>query len=207
LQRIFEAEAGRSLSYFFQQWYAGQGYPTFSVRWNQVGPSLYLQTTETASVPTATPFFDTDLDYKISFADGTSQVVRLRQSQALSSFSVPAAGTVSAIELDPDQWVLNEVGTIQRDNGLVLANKNLARAAQLHVYPNPCHDFLQLADLGLGRVITTVEVIDAAGHQVLRQALRPEQTQLDTRSLASGLYLLRFTTAKGEVMRGRFVRE
>ncbi|GGF09822.1 peptidase M1 [Hymenobacter cavernae] len=207
LQRVFEAEAGRSLTYFFQQWYVGRGYPTFSVRWNQVGASLYLQTTETASFPSATPFFDTDLDYRVSYSNGTSQIVRLRQGQAVSSFSVPAAGTVSSIDLDPNQWVLNGVGTIVRDNTLVLANKALAQAAPLHVYPNPCHDFLQLPDLGLGRTAATAEVLDATGRVVLRQTMRAEQQQLDTRALASGLYQLRFTTATGEVLRGRFVRE
>ncbi|OUJ74518.1 M1 family aminopeptidase [Hymenobacter crusticola] len=207
LQRVFEAEAGRSLTYFFQQWFIGQGYPVFSVRWNQVGASLYLQTTETATAPTVTPFFDTDLDYKVNYADGTSQVVRLRQGQPVASFSVSAMKAISSIELDPDQWVLNGVGTIQRDNGLVLANKTLTRATQIHVYPNPCQDVLQLPDLGLGRVTTIIEVVDATGHLVLQQPLRPEQKQLDTRHLASGLYLLRFTTTAGEVMRARFIRE
>jgi len=207
LQRVFEGEAGRSLTYFFQQWYVGRGYPTFSVRWNQIGPSLYLQTTETGSVPTVTPFFDTDLDYKITYTDGNSQVVRLRQGQPVSSFTVPTTATVSSITLDPDQWVLNGTGTIQRDNTLVLANRAVAHAAQLRVYPNPCHDFLQLPDLSSGRAAATVEVLDATGQIVLRQALRPEQKQLDTHNLASGLYLLRYTTAAGEVLRGRFVRE
>jgi hypothetical protein len=166
-----------------------------------------LQTSETASIPAATPFFDTDLDYKISYSDGTSQVVRLRQAQAVSSFSVPEAGSVSAIDLDPDQWVLNGVGTIQRDNSLVLASRALARAVPVLLYPNPCRDFLQLANLALGRAAATAEVLDATGHVVLRQALYANQAQLDTRPLASGLYLLRLTTAAGEVARGRFVRE
>ncbi|WP_324670780.1 M1 family aminopeptidase [Hymenobacter sp. GOD-10R] len=206
LQRVFEGEAGRSLAYFFQQWFVGQGYPTFNVRWNQVGASLYLQTTETASAPTVTPFFDTDLDYKVNYVGGTSQIIRLRQGQPVASFSVPALGTVSSIELDPDQWILNGNGTIQRDNGLVLATKNAVSAAQLHVYPNPCRDVLQLPDLGQNGTAATAEVLDAAGRVVLRQHLRAGQP-LNTRNLASGLYLLRFTTAGGEVLRGRFVRE
>ncbi|HEX8348627.1 MAG TPA: M1 family aminopeptidase, partial [Hymenobacter sp.] len=207
LQRIFEAEAGRSLTYFFQQWYAGQGYPSFSVRWNQVGTTLYLQTSETASVPTVTPFFDTDLDYKITYTDGSSQILRLRQAQPVAAYSVPVASTVSSLELDPDQWVLNGVGPILRDTTFVLANKSLASAVQVHLYPNPCRDFLLLSGLTFGRAGATAEVLDATGRLVWRQPLLPNQMQLNTRDLAPGLYFVRFLTTGGEALRSRFVRE
>src|SRR5207237_169544 len=69
----------------------GEGYPTFNVRWNQVGQDFYLRSTETASVPTVTPFFDTDVDYTLRFTDGIEQIVRRRQSQPVSSFTVPVS--------------------------------------------------------------------------------------------------------------------
>jgi hypothetical protein len=204
LQRVFEAEAGRSLGGFFQQWYAGEGYPTFSVSWNQVGGNLLLQTTETASVPTITPFFETELDYKITFDTGTSQVVRLRQNKLVSAFSVPVAGTVTGIELDPDQWVLNATGPITRDAALVDIGSESRTLANVSAFPNPCRDFLSLADLP-----EPVEalVIDATGRQVLRQNLSPAANQLNTRSLAIGLYHVLLTSATGEQKRLRFVRE
>ncbi|WP_165370455.1 M1 family aminopeptidase [Hymenobacter persicinus] len=205
LQRIFEAEAGTSLTYFFQQWYVGEGYPTFAVRWNQVGNSLYLRTTETVSAPTITPFFDTPLDYKVTYSSGTSQIVRLRQSQLVSSFSVPVNGTVSSIQLDPDQWVLNGTGTIVRDNTLVLAARAVARLAPLTVYPNPCHDVLRLQDIGAGAA--QAEVTDATGRVLLRQTVSAASAQLDTRALTPGLYHLRLTSPEGVVSLARFVRE
>lgn len=204
LQRIFEAEAGRSLTYFFQQWFRGEGYPTFSVQWNQVGTSLYLRTTETVSMASVTPFFDTDLDYLVTYSNASSTLVRLRQGAAVSSFSVPANGTVTSIEVDPNQWVLNRTGTIVRDPTLVLGNQ-AARATQLDVYPNPCHDFLQLADLPART--TAAEVLDATGRVVARQAVSADHAQLDARRLTPGLYLLRLTTPAGQVLHTRFVRE
>ena len=205
LQRIFEAEAGTSLTYFFQQWYVGEGYPTFAVRWNQVGTSLYLRNTETVSAPTVTPFFDTELDYKITFSSGATQTVRLRQSQLVSSFTVPVTGTVASIQVDPDQWVLNGTGTVVRDNTLILATTAAARLAPLSVYPNPCHDVLQLNDLSLRAA--QAEVTDATGRVLLRQAVSAARPQLDTHALAPGLYHLRLTTAEGTVSLARFVRE
>lgn len=184
LQRIFEAEAGRPLQYFFDQWFAGEGYPTFNVRWNQVGLNFYLQTTETVSMATATPFFDTDVDYRLTFTDNTTQTLRLRQSQLVSSFSVPVGKTVASIAVDPDQWILNGAGTTVRDNSLVLAATVATRAARLTVYPNPCRETLALADLTTRAV---AEVMDATGRVLLRQTVDPVSAQLDTRRLASTL--------------------
>jgi aminopeptidase N len=203
LQRVFEAEAGRPLQAFFDQWYAGEGYPTFAVRWNQVGQSLYLSTTETVSMPAITPFFDTDVTYTIRFTDGTFQLARLRQGQSVSSFSVPVSKAVSAVEVDTEGWLLRGAGTVVRDNALVLATAG-ARAPRLSVYPNPCRETLRLPGL---TARATAEVTDATGRVLLRQTVDPQHAQLDTRTLAAGLYHLRLTTAAGNVSVARFVRE
>ena len=206
LQTIMEAEAGRPLQDFFDQWYAGEGVPTFNVRWNQVGTSLYLSTTEVASAPAVTPFFATELDYLLTFTDNTTQLVRLRQAQAVSAYTlpVPAGKTVVGIRVDPNQWVLNAEGTVVRDSGLVLSTASSTRAPRLAVYPNPCHDALTLTDL---RARATAEVIDATGRVVRRQSVEPRQPRLATASLPAGLYHLRLTYSTGEIASARFVKE
>jgi aminopeptidase N len=207
LQRVFEAEAGRPLGYFFQQWFRGQGYPTFNGRWNQVGNTVVLRVTETASEPTVTPFFDTDVDYRLTFANGTTQTVRLHQGQAAQTFQFAATGSVVSIAVDPDQWVLDlPVPAPVRDNGMALATHTAGSLAPLSLFPIPCHDVLNLAALPAPMV--RGEVVDAAGRIVLRQELRVAQPQLDTRALAPGLYYLRLLGPANEMLgRGQFVRE
>ncbi|MBD2769195.1 T9SS type A sorting domain-containing protein [Hymenobacter sp. BT664] len=205
LQRIFEAEAGRSLQYFFDQWYQGEGYPTFTVRWNQSGNTLYLQSSETVSMPAVTPFFDTEVDYKLSFADGTSQIVRLRQGQPVSGYSLAVAGTVTGLEVDPQQWILNGEGTVTRDPALVLGTRGGAAAARLSVYPVPCREYLRLAAVPGGPV--QAEVSDASGRVVLRQGLPAGADRLVTAGLPAGLYHLRLFDGQGRVSQTHFIRE
>ncbi|WP_375416190.1 M1 family aminopeptidase [uncultured Hymenobacter sp.] len=201
LQRVFEAEAGRPLDYFFRQWYAGEGFPSFQLRWRQQGNQLLLHTTETVSMPTVTPFFDTELDYKITFSDGTARTERLRQSQPVSEASLPAGGTVAAIELDPDQWVLNGASLITRDEQLVLA-----AAPPLQLAPNPARDELRFYNLPAPRA--TAEVLDALGRVVLRQAVAGPTPRLPISQLAPGLYLLRLSSDQGRRLgQGRFVKQ
>lgn len=207
LQRVFEAEAGQPLGYFFQQWFWGQGYPTFNGRWNQVGSTVVLRVNETASLPAVTPFFDTDVDYRLTFANGTTQTVRRHQGQPAQTFQFAATGTVVSISVDPDQWVLDLPATApQRDNSLALATHTAGSLAPLSLFPIPCHDVLTLAALPAPTV--RGEVVDATGRVVLRQELRLAQPQLDTHALAPGLYYLRLLGLTGEMLgRGQFVRE
>jgi aminopeptidase N len=206
LQRVFEAEAGRSLDYFFQQWFRGRGYPSFEVRWNQGGNNLVLRVDETVSSPAATPFFETDVDYRITFANGTTQTVRLRQGQPSETFQLTVNGPVASIAVDPDQWILDRPTTAPVRDNTLLSTRAGAGLAPLALYPNPCREQLRLVSLPAASV--TAEALDATGRVVLRQALLATQPVLHTHTLASGLYHLRLLGASGELLgQARFVRE
>ena len=206
LQQVMEQEAGRSLQYFFDQWFRGEGYPTFAVRWNQTGGTLYLQATETVSMPTVTPFFDTDVDYRLQFTDGSTRTVRLRQSQPVTGLALPETRPISSIQVDPDQWILNNpAGTVTRDASLVLSAGRAARAAVVAVYPTPCREQLHLRDFPARTA--QAEVLDATGRVVLRQRVQEPAPSLNTTNLPAGLYLLRLVAPTGNVSQARFVRE
>ena len=207
LQRVFEAEAGRPLGYFFQQWFTGRGYPTFTGRWNQGGSSFVLRVTETASVPAVTPFFDTEVDYRLTFSNGTTQTVRLRQSQPTQTFSLTINGTVTSVAVDPNQWVMDLPTTAPTRDNTLLATRATAGNPAIVLFPNPCRDQLQLSALPIIGQATAL-VLDATGRTVLRQVVAAAQPQIDTHTLAPGLYYLRLLSSAGEqVGRGQFVRE
>ncbi len=155
-------------------------------------------------MPTVTPFFNTDLDYRLTFADGTTRTLRLTQNQPVETASVAESRTVTKVEVDPDQWVLNAAGPVVRDGGLITATTAPAALAQLSVYPNPCHDQLRLADFSGARA--QAEIVDATGRVVLRQTVLAANPVLATATLAPGLYHLRLLSPDGSVARARFVR-
>ena len=206
LQRVFEAEAGRPLDYFFQQWFRGRGYPIFNGRWSQSGSRFLLQMNETVSQPAITPFFETDVDYRLTFGDGTTQTVRLRQSRPTEIFQLTVNGTVASVVVDPDQWLLDlPAAAPVRDNTLLATRPN-PDEPNLVLYPSPCRDQLNLT--GVIPVQATAEVLDATGRVVLCQRVSAALPQLDTRALRSGLYFLRLVGPQGQLAgRGRFTRE
>ena len=203
LQRLFEAELGQPLDYFFNQWYRGSGYPIFNVRWNQAGSALFLQVKE-AATPGATPaFFQTEVDYQLTFQDGSTRLVRRAQTQASQGFTVPVSGVVTAVTVDPDGWLPDLPGTVQRDNSLVLATRPTS-APTLAIFPNPAQNQLFIDNL---TGAATAEICDATGRLLLRQGMSAARPQVATQALVPGLYLLRLLGPAGEVVsQGRFVK-
>ena len=63
LKTHLETVYGQPLTEFFNDWIYGQGYPTFSVSWNQGGGVFYLKSTQTQSFPSSVPLFLTHVDY------------------------------------------------------------------------------------------------------------------------------------------------
>ncbi|HSD14399.1 MAG TPA: T9SS type A sorting domain-containing protein, partial [Flavobacterium sp.] len=69
------------------------------------------------------------------------------------------------------------------------------------VYPNPFGNVLQIeSETGF----TQLELCDIAGKQILNQVF---VNQINTANLAQGMYLLRLTTEKGEVVVKKVVKE
>jgi hypothetical protein len=204
LQRVFEAELGQSLTYFFDQWYRGNGYPSFNVRWNQVGSILTLQIDEAASLGASPGFFRTEVDYKLTFQDGSTQLVRFNQTQASQRFSLPIAAAVTDIAVDPDGWLLAYAGTVRRDTALVLATR-AANVPALNLFPNPAHDYVTIRGLApMGAV--KVEILDVTGRVVTRQLL--PTARLPVAALMPGLYWLRLLGPAGETLsQGRFEKQ
>jgi len=70
---------GKNYTWFFKQWYYGEGYPVYSIEWYDSANVLHLTSIQTTS--TANPgFFKMWMDYKIEFKDGRDTLVRLQQT-------------------------------------------------------------------------------------------------------------------------------
>ena len=57
-KQVAETTSGKNFTDFFNQWYYGEGYPTFNITYlKQQSDSVTLIINETTSAPSVTPFF------------------------------------------------------------------------------------------------------------------------------------------------------
>ena len=117
---VAETTCGRDFTDFFNQWYYGEGYPTFNITYYTQGDSIVLEVNETVSAPAITPFFKGLYEFTITSPQGDTTVkanVTSNNQQFRFAYNKIPAGII----VDPNNWVLNLTGTII--NGGVLPVK------------------------------------------------------------------------------------
>ncbi|MCC9168164.1 M1 family aminopeptidase [Pontibacter harenae] len=191
LQRVVEKTTGMDLNYFFEQWYRGDGYPVFTVEWNQEGERLVLADRQTPS--STTPFFKTDMEYRIRTSE-MDTLVRVPHNQPTEEYLFRVRGTVQSIEIDPNDWVLHFADPPQQ-------NKNLEVPLEPDeaplLYPNPTVRFVQVANLAY--TPTMAEIYDSSGKLVKRLRFTGTQApSIPVHDLAAGYYILQLSNSTNQ---------
>ena len=99
---IAENLSGVDLTAFFNEWYYGKGYPTYSVKYTGTGTETIIQITQTTSASGSTPFFTNDLQLKLIAQNGSITTVRLPISGTVTNHSIPFSHTLSTVQIDPN---------------------------------------------------------------------------------------------------------
>ncbi|MEZ5070407.1 MAG: M1 family metallopeptidase [Bacteroidales bacterium] len=116
-RRILERESGMDFSDFFTQWYYGEGYPRFDVRWTQEESMLVLEVAQEGTAPDRTPVFSTCADMELRFTDGTTERKRIWVNRSVHQLRFPVNGPVVNLVFDPDGWLLHEATVNEISSG------------------------------------------------------------------------------------------
>ncbi len=115
---VCEDVSGIDFTDFFNQWYFGEGFPTFSAIWSQNQDTVLLRSIQTTST-TITTIFKMPVDFKLSYSGG-NQAFRLYQLTNDTTFKIIIPHEITGITIDPNNWVLNQIGTITHRKNLEL---------------------------------------------------------------------------------------
>lgn len=178
---------GINLDAFFEEWYFGEGYPTYSVRWEQVGQDVLIEITHTGSKPTVTPLFTNDLELMLNRAGAPDTIIRFPINSNTELFSVSNVGSLSTsatIIVDPNNWIINNVGTVTQDNSLTI--NEMVKSEDLFIAPNPNNGVFTIENLTSK---AEINVYDMFGKVVKKIAFDPNST-INLNELEKGNYLL-----------------
>jgi len=176
-----------NLDNFFDEWYFGEGYPTYSVKWNQDENDIVVQINHTASKPAVTPTFTNSIEIKFNRTPMPDTIVRFPISSNQETFYLSNFGTLSTNAtaiIDPNNWVINNVGTVTQDNSLNL--DNLAQSDEPIIVPNPNSGIFTIKNLNSK---AEINVYDLFGKIVKSLEFEPN-TYIDLSQLKKGNYLL-----------------
>ncbi|MBA4304497.1 MAG: hypothetical protein C0424_09765 [Sphingobacteriaceae bacterium] len=187
LRQILEAYSGQSLQAFFDQWVYGEGFPTYTVNWNQVDSTVYVEVLQTTTSP-VTPSFSTPVPVRLAVG---GQFVNLRVNPTAGVNRFQINGIVTSAQLDPTAILLKgTTSAIRRVTtlGVSVAEESLLKAK---VYPNPVTDILSVETESDG---SQLRLFDAAGRMVFETTLQQQQSEVSIGQLATGIYHIQLTS-------------
>jgi len=111
LKRVLESETGINFTDFFNQWYTGEGYPSYHVEWAPVGGThVYFKISQTTS-HSSVPFYK--MPVPVRFSNGTQDttyIVNNTSNNQLFSFQINFIPT--AAQFDPTLRIISRNNTV-----------------------------------------------------------------------------------------------
>ena len=190
LKAHLETASGQDLTYFFNQWFAGQGYPTFTVQWSQNAANTATinisQTTSNSSVS----FYRVPLVLK--FKNATQQKTIVVNHNINNQVLTADIGfKADAVEIDPDRQLVSK-----NNKAIKTAALETSVSKPLAVSPNPFTTSINFSLPDSGSKKVDILLFDMLGHLITTKTATAvtanQQYRLDVpATLKSGSYLLR----------------
>lgn len=186
---IVETSSGEDLSEFFSDWLYNQGYPTYTMTWNQPqSTSVFFNLSQTQS-HTSVDFFEAPVPVRLVGTNGETQDVVLNNSSNNQNFSKTVNFTVVDVLFDP------ESDLISKNNTITLTTDSFTSNEALVLYPNPTSHtvFIQKPE--------TLQVNQMKIYNALGQLLDTNTwtSSLDFSPYASGILFVKFETSSGVI--------
>jgi aminopeptidase N len=180
LQYYLESQSGLGLSEFFEDWFYGQGYPSYQISAVAEGYDLALTVGQTTSHPSV-DFFEMPIPVKVS-GEGQDSLLRLEHTFPGESFMVTLPFKASAVEFDPDLWLISKDNTVD----FVVTGVDETAEAAIGIYPNPAGEVLYISS---SVPVKRLEITDMAGTVVKTMHPASRQFEANVQDLPGGVYL------------------
>jgi len=184
LKNVLETTSGKNFTDFFNQWYFGEGYPTFDIIWEYKNDTVYFSSTQFTST-TVTPLFKMLMEYKFVGPVGDT-TIRVYQNNFINHYKIPVSKPVTNIIVDPNNWVIN-------GNGSVILNlKEPQNTLCFTVFPNPSENYISLNLFDDNyKDCYSVNIYDMTGKLVFSKNYNEPNIIIDISKLFKGIYIVK----------------
>ncbi|MDR1758522.1 MAG: T9SS type A sorting domain-containing protein [Bacteroidales bacterium] len=197
-KQIIEEKTQNNYTPFFEQWFLGEGYPIFDIRWEQIGDTLRLLSVQTGSAENVTPFFNIPFDLALYDKDGEIQEVRVQQTAPnLPITLVIKNAQIDSVIFDPKHWVPAKAVVTRTTVPVIIPEHETI--PNFSLFPNPAtREFLNIKNENIE--IKSVEIYDGSGKKQVETLCSPVSMHLaiDISQLQNGVYFVRVISTNGK---------
>ena len=192
-QDVLEVSSGVDLDEFFNDWVYNEGYPSYSVNWNQSANQVQLSLSQLQS-HTSVSFFEAGVPIRLIGTMGESLDLVLDNTENNQQFTETVNFTVQEVLFDPRTDLISKNNTVS----LSIPNYNLGAIA---IYPNPTNSILHIDNP------ENLEINDLKVYNNLGQLLWQSKavSQIDLSGFDSGVFILQIQT-NDKVLNHQFIK-
>jgi aminopeptidase N len=193
-----ESESGQDLTWYFNDWYTGEGFPSYHLNWNQSGDSVSFAVSQTQSHPSV-PFFE--MPVPVQFKNATRDtILRFLNTFQGQEFTAMIPFKVDSVIVDPEYQLITGSNTVN-------AVTEFSGGGGLQVFPNPASGQVTFR-MGQSRPADDrrIYIYDYSGCIKYEQVFKHDESEwiLQTGNFPPGLYFYDFTQS-GSRITGKFV--
>jgi aminopeptidase N len=194
LKRHLEEESNQDLTKFFNDWYKGQGYPSYHVQWTPIGSSnVKIKMEQTTSHPSVSFFA---MPIALKFKNATQEKTVVVDNTSNGEIFIKNIGfTADTVIIDPDAWIISTYNTVIKVPE-VINGQNIVQ-----VFPNPVGEQFYVYLRNFSSPSATINLFNAAGQLLFtKNVLLPNGTEyleIPSKHLPSGAYNLQVKNTQG----------
>lgn len=184
LKSHFEASCGQSLTWYFDDWFTGEGYPSYQINASQTGAVTNVTINQTQSTNTVSYFeMPVALKFKNNSQDTT---IIFNNTFSGQNYVVNIPFIYDSIIFDPGLWLI-------ATNTISTSIKEIPDTSKLFIYPNPTNDILNIS--GLPENFTEITLTDIIGNTILNLK---NTNKINLSGLSNAVYFLKVKYLNGE---------
>jgi hypothetical protein len=197
MKRHFELESGENLDEFFNDWFYGEGYPSYQLEWTNQGSSVHIKLSQTTSHPSV-DFFEVPIPVQVSGSNADS-LLSLRPSFQGQEFDISLPFEVEEVEIDPDLWIISADHTVEE---VMISQSDLPQLSDgIQISPNPTSKEVTIQSRAHLGAITKIRVLNAAGEEFWTARPNQTRTTVSMRDWPAGLYYFTISIKNHQIVR------
>ena len=187
----FEASTGKNLTEFFNDWYFGEGYPIYDIRWKQnADQSISFKASQTKSITTGPVFFEMLLPIKVTGTGGQTAEFALNNTSNGQTFTLPLSFDVASVSFNYENQILTKGSTVTKDDSFLTTGT--VTETPIKLYPNPATNEIGFA--GLKKALP-FEIYSLDG-KLVKKGIFELNKMVDISMFSSGGYVIRVNQHK-----------
>lgn len=198
LKAHMEQVSGKNLTRFFDQWYAGQGYPSYQVKWSQLGTGgVKITMNQTTSHPSVSFY---EMPVALKFKNATQEKTVLVDHTSNGQVFTRDIGFIpDTVLVDPDLWLISKNNTTEK-----IAAANSGNAA-VDINPNPVSSPMTVFIHDFNASNVDVIIVNEAGQLMYKNSLGlvngAEILRIPTSHWAKGIYTIQVRGADKKIIK------